>query len=206
MKNIILFIISIVIVIGKKNNIIENKLVKTKIEYHACGFNQNLYNNYLFDNEVKLVIAEGSPGCGKTLFACKAAVESLFHDDNIDKIVITRPVVSVENENIGFLPGDLNSKMNPWLIPIFDVLLQYFSKKELDKQISDGIIEISPLGFMRGRTFKNCFIIADEVQNTTPSQMLMMTTRIGENSKLILTGDLSQSDLLGTNGLQDILF
>jgi phosphate starvation-inducible PhoH-like protein len=164
---------------------------------------QELYVTYLNDPSVKIVVSEGSAGCGKTLFACDAAIKQLYRNTFIDKIILTRPIVSVENENLGFLPGDMKSKMNPWLLPIFDIFLEYFTQKEIDKMVGDGIIEISPLGSMRGRTFKNCFIIADEIQNATPSQVLMLSTRLGDNSKLVLTGDLEQSDLYKANGLED---
>ena len=175
--------------------------IRTK--YIPRGINQELYVKYLNDPSIKIVAGVGSAGTGKTLFACDTAIKMLHSgDQNVDKIILTRPLVSVENENIGFLPGDINSKMNPWLLPIFDVFLEYFSQTEINKKIEDGVIEISPLGYMRGRTFKNCFIIADEVQNSTPGQLLMVATRIGLNSKLVLTGDLNQSDLTIQNGLE----
>lgn len=172
-------------------------------KYVPRGINQELYVKYLTDPSVKIVAGVGSAGTGKTLFACDTAIKMLHNrDQNVEKIILTRPLVSVENENIGFLPGDINSKMNPWLLPIFDIFLEYFTQNEINKKIEDGIIEISPLGYMRGRTFKNCFIIADEVQNATPGQLLMVATRIGLNSKLVLTGDLNQSDLTIQNGLE----
>jgi phosphate starvation-inducible PhoH-like protein len=117
---------------------------------------------------------------------------------------VTRPVVTVEEE-IGFLPGNLVKKMDPWTRPIFDLFLEFFSKSELDNYIHNNIIEISPLAFMRGRTFKNSIIIADEMQNSSPNQMKMLTTRIGINSKMVITGDLNQTDISHTNGLKDFL-
>lgn len=168
------------------------------------GIAQQKYVDYLDDPSIKIIAAVGSAGTGKTLFACHAAIQSL-NSQEIDKIIITRPIVSVAEENIGFLPGDISRKMNPWMLPIFDIFLSYYTQKEIDKKMYDGIIQISPLGFMRGRTFDNCFIIADEMQNTTPGQMLMMCTRVGENCKLVLTGDLNQSDLRVDNGLRDFL-
>jgi phosphate starvation-inducible PhoH-like protein len=184
------------------NKIQETYQEKSKIR--PRNNKQELYVKYLNDPSVKIVVSEGSAGCGKTLFACDAAIKQLYNGNNfVDKIVLTRPIVSVENENLGFLPGDMKTKMNPWLLPIFDIFLEYFTQKEIDKMVGDGIIEISPLGFLRGRTFKNCFIIADEIQNATPSQVLMLSTRLGENSKLVLTGDLDQSDLYRSNGLED---
>ena len=177
-------------------SIIQNK-------YVPRGRNQELYVKYLEDPSVKIVAGVGSAGTGKTLFACDAAIKMLSSDNqNIKKIILTRPLVFVENENIGFLPGDINSKMNPWLLPIFDVFLEYYTLSEINQKIKDGVIEISPLGYMRGRTFKNCIIIADEIQNATIGQLLMVATRIGLNSKLIITGDLHQSDLKMQNGLE----
>ena len=170
------------------------------------GKQQQAYVKYLNDPNVKIVLGVGSAGVGKTLFACDSAIKLLYQgDQNINKIILTRPMVSVQSENMGFLPGDLNAKMNPWLLPIFDIFLEYFTQKEINKKITDGIIEICPLGFMRGRTFKNCFIIADEIQNATPTQVLMLATRIGSDTKLVITGDLDQSDLNGENGLQDLI-
>ena len=117
---------------------------------------------------------------------------------------MTRPVVSVDEE-IGFLPGGLESKMDPWTRPIFDTLRETYSAKEIERMTEEGIIEIVPLGFMRGRTFKNAWIIADEMQNSSPTQMFMLATRIGEGSKMIITGDLNQSDLNPKcNGLLEI--
>lgn len=168
------------------------------------GLTQNEYVTYLDDSSIKLIAAIGSAGTGKTLFACHAAIKSL-NNNEIDKIIITRPIISVSNENIGFLPGDISQKMNPWMLPIFDIFLTYFTQKEINKKIEDGVIVISPLGYMRGRTFNNCFIIADETQNTTPDQLLMMMTRIGSNCRLVMTGDLYQSDLHTLNGLHDFL-
>jgi phosphate starvation-inducible protein PhoH and related proteins len=168
------------------------------------GEQQTRYVEYLRDPAISVVAGVGSAGTGKTLFACHAAVQAL-NDNRVKKLILTRPIVSVAEENLGFLPGDISQKMNPWMLPMFDIFLTYFSQKELDKKINDGVIVISPLGFMRGRTFDDCFIIADESQNMTPGQMLMLITRIGNNSKMVLTGDLHQSDLSSQNGLHDFL-
>ena len=152
--------------------------------------NQEIYYKYLKDDKIKVVISVGSAGTGKTISACKVGVNSLK-----DKILITRPTVSVD-EDIGYLPGNINKKMSPWLKPITDILKDF--------NINKKYVEISPLGFMRGRTFSNYFIIADEMQNSTPNQMLMLLTRMGEGSKLVITGDLDQSDNT-ENGLKDLL-
>jgi len=164
--------------------------------------NQQAYVDLMRNEEVDIVIAAGPAGTGKTLLACYAAVEALKLG-NIQKIVITRPVVSVDEE-IGFLPGGLTSKMDPWTRPAFDALKESYTQKEIDTMLDEGVIEIVPLGFMRGRTFKQSWIVADEMQNSTPMQMLMLATRIGEGSKMIITGDLNQSDRSGLNGLQEI--
>jgi phosphate starvation-inducible protein PhoH and related proteins len=171
------------------------------------GERQSEYLSALTDPSVGLVFGIGPAGCGKTMFACSAAISAL-RSGSVSKIVITRPSVLVE-ENIGFLPGDILKKMNPILLPLFDVFLEHYTKRELDNLITSGVIEVAPVGFMRGRTFKSCFIIADEMQNSTPNQMLMLLTRVGEGSKIVVTGDLGQSDLIAMgadkNGLQDVL-
>jgi phosphate starvation-inducible PhoH-like protein len=164
---------------------------------------QKSYVNYLDDNEVKIILSLGPAGTGKTLFACQKSIIQL-KSEKIDKIIITRPLVTVEEE-IGFLPGNIIQKMEPWTKPIFDIFLEYLSKTELDLMLKNNKIEICPLGFMRGRTFKNAYIIADEMQNSSPNQMKMLTTRLGENSRLIITGDLEQTDIKSKNGLIDLL-
>ena len=184
---------------AKKNaeNIIDFKNMSP--HYKAKTTNQELYFKYLNDEKTPIVIGIGPAGSGKTLLACNQAVTSL-RKGLIQKIILTRPVVPVE-EDIGFLPGNLIHKMDPWTRPIFDILLEFYSQKDIDSMLHSGVIEISPLAFMRGRTFKKSFIIADEMQNSSPNQMLMLTTRIGEDSKLIITGDLQQSDRCIDNGL-----
>ena len=166
--------------------------------------NQKLYVELLNNNNASIVVSTGPAGCGKTLFACITAIQQLM-SGNIQKIILTRPIVSVEEEEIGFLPGNLINKMDPWTRPIFDILLEFYQQKDLDLMLNSGVIEISPLAYMRGRTFKRSFIIADEMQNSSPNQMLMLSTRIGEKSKLVITGDLKQSDRSNTNGLLDIM-
>jgi phosphate starvation-inducible PhoH-like protein len=184
-------------------------------KYVPRGVNQEAYVDALNDPEVPVVFVTGPAGCGKTLFACATAIQALKRGD-ISRIIFTRPVVPAE-EDIGFLPGNILRKMDPWLQPLFDVFLEYYTQKEIDGMIAGGVIEISPLGFMRGRTFKRAFIIADEMQNSSPNQMLMLLTRVGMGSKIVVTGDLRQSDLsyrlnsLGcadttvTNGLEDFI-
>jgi phosphate starvation-inducible PhoH-like protein len=172
--------------------------------YKPKSVNQQEYVDCLNDPKVSIVFGIGPAGCGKTLFACLQCIQSL-KQGTIQKIVLTRPIVPVEDEEIGFLPGNLVNKMDPWTRPIFDIFLEYYTQKDLDGMIQAGVIEIAPLAFMRGRTFKRSFIIADEMQNSTPNQMLMLTTRIGDGSKMVVTGDLKQSDRTVENGLFDVM-
>jgi phosphate starvation-inducible PhoH-like protein len=165
--------------------------------------NQREYMKYLGNQSVPLVLGIGPAGTGKTLMACIQAVNDL-KSGNIKKIIMTRPVVTVE-EDIGFLPGNLIHKMNPWTRPMFDILLEYYSQKDIDFMLQSGVLEISPLGFMRGRTFKRAFIIADEMQNSSPAQMMMLVTRIGDGARMVITGDLQQSDRMENNGLLEFL-
>jgi len=172
--------------------------------YRPRSQNQRQYVAHLGDDSVPIVIGLGPAGCGKTLFACVTAIDGL-KKGVFQKIVLTRPIVPVEEEELGFLPGTLVKKMDPWTRPLMDIFLEHYPQHELDFMIGSGVIEISPLAYMRGRTFKRCFIIADEMQNSSPGQMLMLTTRIGEGSKMVITGDLKQSDRGANNGLLDIM-
>jgi phosphate starvation-inducible PhoH-like protein len=171
--------------------------------YKPKTINQEHYVKYLNNINSKIIISVGPAGTGKTMFACQKAI-SQMKSEEIHKIIITRPVVTVEEE-IGFLPGNIIKKMDPWTKPIFDIFLEHYSKSELDMMLNNGKIEICPLAFMRGRTFKNAFIIADEMQNSSPNQMKMLTTRIGDNSRMVITGDLKQTDILKENGLYDFI-
>ena len=165
--------------------------------------NHKLYADHLRNKELSLVIGVGPAGCGKTLLPCAHAIDHLLKKE-ISKIVLTRPAVAMDEDH-GFLPGDLESKMMPWLIPIYDCFKEYVTIQRLKEYIHNEEIEICPLSFIRGRTFNNSWIIADEVQNTTVNQMKTLLTRIGHNSKMILTGDLQQCDIKGPNGLDDFL-
>jgi phosphate starvation-inducible PhoH-like protein len=152
-----------------------------------------------------IVVATGPAGTGKTYLAMLAAIQAL-KTRQCDRIILTRPAVGVEGEQHGFLPGNLFAKMLPWTRPLLDVLREYYSQKDLLSMIEDEVIEISPLAFMRGRTFKHAWIVADEMQNSTISQMKMLLTRLGENSRLVITGDLEQFYRNNEhNGLDDFL-
>jgi phosphate starvation-inducible PhoH-like protein len=160
---------------------------------------QESYILKLNDDTKNIVFAIGPAGTGKTLLAVQMGIRQ-FQEGKVDKIIVTRPAVSVD-EDLGFLPGTLNEKMAPWTRPIFDVLGEYYSQKDIENMLYENVIEISPLAYMRGRTFKNAYIIADEMQNATQNQMKMLLTRLGEGSKMVVTGDLAQADRLKDNGL-----
>lgn len=197
-----LFLNMLCIVLGKQKKMIMKEYMSTHI-YKPKTINQQKYLTAIDNDEHKLIIVHGPAGTGKTLFACVNAIEYL-KNNIVEKIVLTRPVVSVEEE-IGYLPGNINQKMDPWTRPLFDIFLEYYKKPDIDRMIENQIIEIIPLGYMRGRTFKNSYIIADEMQNSSPNQFKMITTRIGDNSRMVITGDLKQSDLRENNGLTDFL-
>jgi len=165
--------------------------------------NQQDYNKALYSMHNQMIFALGPAGTGKTMLACYAAITG-YNDGTYKKIIMTRPVVSVE-EDIGYLPGTLEEKMDPWTRPIMDIFSEFYTQSDINYMIREKIIEISPLAYMRGRTFKDAFIIADEMQNSTPNQMKMLLTRVGEGSKMIVTGDLMQHDRkYADNGLKDI--
>jgi len=165
---------------------------------------QEDYLVMLDDVKKSIVFSMGPAGTGKTMLAVLAAINA-FKTGECEKIVITRPAVSVDEQH-GFLPGTLVEKMAPWTRPIFDVMEEYWSPQQIESMVADNVIEIAPLAYMRGRTFKNSWIIADEMQNATPSQMKMLLTRIGQNSKIVVTGDLAQHDRgFENNGLKDFV-
>ena len=187
------------------NTINFNEAYKQRnIELRPKSINQEKLILNLLDSTQNIVVATGPAGTGKTYLAMLAAIKA-FRLGHCERIILTRPAVGVDDEKHGFLPGDLNSKMEPWTRPLFDVLREYYSAKEVTMMLENQTIEISPLAFMRGRTFKDAWIIADEMQNATPSQMKMLMTRIGENSKIVITGDVEQTDrTVHNNGLIDL--
>lgn len=158
----------------------------------------------LQDAEQHIVVTVGPAGTGKTYLAMLAAIKAL-KEGECDRIIMTRPAVGVEGEQHGFLPGNLVAKMEPWTRPLLDVMREYYRPQDIVTMIEDQIVEIAPLAYMRGRTFKNAWIIADEMQNATPAQAKMLMTRIGTNSRIVITGDVEQADRNnGDNGLMDL--
>ncbi len=146
-----------------------------------------------------IVIGTGPAGSGKTILACQIALDHVQKQQR-PRIVLTRPIVAAD-EDMGYLPGDMEQKMEPWTKPMYDIFEKYLSHNQIERFIS-----IEPLGYMRGRTFDDTLIIADEMQNATPNQMKMLLTRVGQGTKLIVTGDLAQSDLGPGNGLEDLIY
>ncbi len=144
--------------------------------------------------EKDIIMSLGPAGTGKSFLAVSVAV-TLLMEKKIDRVILSRPAVEA-GEKLGFLPGDMKEKVDPYLRPLYDALYELFGADKIDKKIESGEIEIAPLAFMRGRTLKNCFAILDEAQNATETQIKMFLTRIGENSKLVVNGDPSQIDLI----------
>ena len=189
---------------ANNNNVVSFQKPQSKpINILPRNKNQETYMLKLLDPMKYIVFGVGPAGTGKTLLAVQVAIK-LFKEGVIDKIVVTRPAVSAD-EDLGFLPGTMEEKMAPWTRPIFDVFKEYFTQKEIEGMMYDGVIEISPLSYMRGRTFKKSIIVADEMQNATRNQMKMLLTRIGEHSQMIVTGDLAQADRMDQNGLLDFI-
>lgn len=164
--------------------------------------NQKKYLQAIFDNDI--VFGIGPAGTGKTYLAMAAAVSELL-EGNIKRLILSRPAVEA-GETLGFLPGDLHEKILPYLRPLYDALYDMMDRSDVDKLIEKGVIEIAPLAYMRGRTLSDAFIILDEAQNTTPEQMMMFLTRLGNESKMVITGDITQIDIprSKTSGLLEI--
>lgn len=146
-----------------------------------------------------IIIGTGPAGSGKTMLACQIAIENI-HKYSRSRVILTRPIVAAD-EDMGYLPGDLFQKMEPWTKPMYDIFEKHLTHNQMDRSIV-----IEPLGYMRGRTFDDTIIIADEMQNSTPNQMKMLLTRVGQGTRLIVTGDLEQSDLGTENGLADLIY
>ena len=169
------------------------QLIKTpKKSVIARSEKQSEYIKALKENDI--IMSLGPAGTGKSFLAVSVAV-TLLMEKKIDRVILSRPAVEA-GEKLGFLPGDMKEKVDPYLRPLYDALYELFGAEKIDKKIENGEIEIAPLAFMRGRTLKNCFAILDEAQNATETQIKMFLTRIGENSKLVVNGDPSQIDLI----------
>ena len=169
------------------------QLIKTpKKSVIARSEKQSEYIKALKENDI--VMSLGPAGTGKSFLAVSVAI-TLLMEKKIDRVILSRPAVEA-GEKLGFLPGDMKEKVDPYLRPLYDALYELFGQDKIDKKIDTGEIEIAPLAFMRGRTLKNCFAILDEAQNATETQIKMFLTRIGENSKLVVNGDPSQVDLI----------
>lgn len=181
---------------SKKNKVIDaTKPIKAPIQYRNSlkpkTINQRDYIREIAENTI--TFCQGVPGSGKSHIAVGMAIEYLL-EEKVKKIIITRPVVEA-GEKIGFLPGSFEEKLNPYLLPLLDEISHFIPLSSYSSLKADNKIEICPLGLMRGRSFHNCFIIADECQNASYDQLKMLLTRIGNNSKMVLTGDINQSDL-----------
>jgi phosphate starvation-inducible PhoH-like protein len=159
--------------------------------FHAKSASQKRYYDAIQRNDV--VFGIGPAGTGKTFIPIIDAASKL-RSGEIGKLILTRPIVEAE-EKLGYLPGDMREKVDPYLRPLYDGLEQVFTKDEIDKMITIGVIEIAPLAFMRGRTLEDAYVILDEAQNTTPGQMKLFLTRLGFKSKMVITGDITQVDL-----------
>ena len=164
---------------------------KTPIKFNVqLNEEQKKAKSIIMDNPITLL--KGMAGSGKTLVATQCALD-MFFTKQVEKIVITRPTVS--KEDIGFLPGNIREKMDPWLAPIYHNLYMLYSREKIDKHLENGDIEIVPFAFIRGRTFLNSFVIVDEAQNVTHAQMEAIIGRLGKNSKMVICGDVAQIDL-----------
>jgi phosphate starvation-inducible PhoH-like protein len=168
------------------------------------GVVQEDYIEALEDPNIHIVFGIGPAGTGKSYIAVQYAIKAL-NEGKYNKIVVCRPNVAVDDKDIGFLPGTVYDKLFPVMLPIFDIFSEYYTQKEIEHMISDKIVELVPLAHIRGRTFKHSIIILDESQGTTQNSMKAMLTRIGEGSKIVMTGDLRQSDRASNNGLEDII-
>ena len=187
------------------NTLSFNQYVQQRKTVHLIpkSLNQEHYIELLTNQTKHIVFATGPAGTGKTMLAMLAGIKA-FKEGQVSKLILTRPAVGVDDERHGFLPGNINAKMEPWTKPLFDVIQEYYNPREVARMLEEQAIEISPLAFMRGRTFKGSWVVADEMQNATPGQIKMLLTRLGEGSKIVVTGDTRQADRSDSdNGLLD---
>ena len=179
---------------------------KRPVQLIPKSVNQENYILALLDEQTDIVVVTGPAGTGKTYLAMLAAIKAMRNGE-CDRIILSRPAIGVDDEKHGFLPGDINQKMEPWTRPLLDVLREFYTTKEIAHMLEEQIVEIAPLAFCRGRNFKNSWIVLDESQNATPNQLKMIMTRIGVNSKLVITGDIEQTDRRSSeNGLLDLQY
>jgi phosphate starvation-inducible PhoH-like protein len=188
------------------DNVIDfpNTRGQKRVELVPRNLSQEAFLAALENPKTHIIFATGPAGVGKSFMATLMALKKLSKGE-IKRIVITRPNIAVDDKDVGFLPGDLIKKLSPWCMPILEIIGEYFSQKEIIQMLEESVIELLPIAFIRGRTLKDAFIILDEAQNTTPSSMLSVLTRIGEGSKMVVTGDIKQSDRGMHNGLTDFL-
>lgn len=179
-----------------------NLKLKKSLELTAKTPNQKSLLQSIDNNLITFAV--GSAGSGKTLIAVNRCLHE-FITGKYSKMIFTRPCIEANGENLGFLPGNLNDKIYPYMMPIFDFLGDYLDYKQIESMIREGYIQTLPLAYMRGITFRNSFVVGDEFQNTKPEQIKMFLTRIGENCKIVITGDPKQSDVKCKNGLSDAI-
>jgi len=179
------------------------RLIK-QIDLKAQTPSQRFYIKAL-RSDVPYIVGSGPAGTGKTYAAVVEAIAKLV-EGSIDKIILTRPMVSVAEEQVGILPGGIIEKISPWCIPLLDIFKEYLGVSQVKSLLEREVLEIAPLAFMRGRTLKNAVVLVDEAQNCVPDQLKMLLTRIGENARMFITGDIEQTDRrIGQNGLLDLI-
>jgi len=185
-------------------NQMQKHKIKTKHTLVPRNANQELYINTLNNINPSIVVATGPAGSAKSYIAVAVGIDKLVNKE-YKRLVITRPAVSVDEE-MGFLPGSITEKMDPWMRPLYDTFYKYYSVDEVKTMIANKVIDICPIAYLRGRTLEDSYIIVDEAQNCTINQMLMILTRIGSGSKMVITGDLTQHDRgFDINGLGDFI-
>lgn len=184
---------------ARKNSEASIELISNRIEITPKTTNQRDYMKNIDLNDFTFGV--GPAGTGKTFLAAYKAAQALLSGD-VNKIIICRPIIEAGGEKIGFLPGDLKEKCDPYLRPIFDAFRLMMSQKEFQTYLNNDTIEIAPMAYMRGRTFTKAFIICDEAQNATRDQILMLITRLGEGSKMVITGDPKQRDKREADGIE----
>ena len=183
----------------------EMKIIKAlPIMIHKLTPMQTIYTSLLRDPQKSLIVCVGPAGTGKTSVVCRHAMEQL-KERNIERLVITKPLVAVEGEDMGYLPGNIRSKMSPWIESYMDLFKEYYTANQIEDLLKKETIRLSPLAYCRGLTFTNSLVICDEAQNTSPAQMKMLLTRIGASCKMVVLGDLDQQDRVGESGLSDFL-